>query len=88
MTEEQISDANADFHQRMAELYTEQTANLPFSRESFSGNEQWKNRFKVNCKIRDPDAYAYLFAYAKARHLSLNSAINEILETFFQPLKK
>jgi len=82
MTDDQMRNADAAMHERMAQMYREQVLQATENREAYPDKESFKNRTLVHCKL-DRESYAALWGYAKARDLSLNSAIKTILQNFF-----
>ena len=69
-------------HERMDELYRQQVLDSLANREAYPDRESFKNRTLVHCKL-DRESYAALFGYAKAKELSINSALKEILQKHF-----
>ena len=82
MTDNQMRDADAEMHRQMAELYRQQALSATSDREAYPDTESFINRTLVHCKL-DRETYASLWAWAKARELSLNSAIKQILQVHF-----
>ena len=74
--------SNEALHQQMAELYRQQALAEATDRDSFPTTEAYKNRTLVHCKL-SIKTYAALIGYAKARNMSINTAIKEILQNYF-----
>jgi hypothetical protein len=77
-----MRNAQAAMHERMDELYRQQVLDSLANREAYPDRESFKNRTLVHCKL-DRESYAALFGYAKAKELSINSALKEILQNHF-----
>jgi hypothetical protein len=69
-------------HQQMAELYRDQVLGVVANRDAYPDGESFKNRTLVHCKL-SMKTYAALVGYAKARSMSINTAIKEILQNYF-----
>lgn len=83
MTEEQIGAALVGMDRKLFEQYKQQCLETrPLSGMETLKREQIKNRYHISAKLT-PETYAALYAYAKAKDLSLNSAIKEILKHYF-----
>jgi hypothetical protein len=83
VTDNQMREADEAMHQQMAELYRQQALEATGDRAAYPDTESFKNRTLVHAKL-DRYSYAALFGYAKARDLSINSALKEILQNHFQ----
>jgi hypothetical protein len=82
MTDDQMGSADEAMHEQMAELYRQQALEATANREAFATKEAFKNRTLIHSKL-DRETYSYLWAYAKAHDLSINSAIKQILQNHF-----
>jgi len=82
MTDEQMRSADNAMHERMAELYRQQALEVTANRKAFASVEAFKNRYLIHCKL-DPESYASLWGYAKAKNLNINSAIKQIFKSYF-----
>jgi hypothetical protein len=82
MTDDQMRNADEAIHQKMAELYRQQVLDATANRDAYPDTEAFKNRTLVHAKL-DRESYAALFGYAKAKELSINSALKEILQNHF-----
>ena len=82
MTDDQMRSADDAMHERMAELYRQQVLEATGNRDAYPTKEAFKNRNLVHAKL-DRESYAALFGYAKAKELSINSALKEILQNHF-----
>jgi len=83
MTDEQMKTVVAQFDRDLFETYRQEAMNgKPCEGLKRLNTETFKNRYQVSAKLT-PQAYAALYAYAKAKDLSINRAIREILTTYF-----
>ena len=82
MTDDQMRSADDAMHEQMAELYRQQALEATANRDAFATKEAFKNRYLIHCKL-DPESYASLWGYAKAKDLSINSSIKQILQNYF-----
>ena len=70
-----------DFHAQMADLYAKQRLK-PEPRPEGVNPEEWKNRHLVSAKVSG-QAYADLMAYCRQHGYSVNTAIKQILSSYF-----
>jgi hypothetical protein len=82
MTDDQMRSADDAMHEQMAELYRQQVLEATGNRDAYPDKEAFKNRTLVHAKL-DRESYAALFGYAKAKDLSINGALKEILQNHF-----
>ena len=82
MTDDQMRSADEAMHEQMAELYRQQVLDATANRDAYPTKESFKNRTLVSAKL-DRQSYAALWGYAKAKELSINSALREILQAHF-----
>ena len=82
MTDDQMRSADSAMHEEVARMYREQVLEVTQKREAYPDTESFKNRCLVHAKL-DRESYASLWGYAKAKDLSINSAIKQILQSYF-----
>jgi hypothetical protein len=82
VTDDQMRSADDAMHKQMAELYRQQVLGTVANRDAYPDGESYKNRTLVHCKL-SMTTYAALVGYAKARDMSINTAIKEILQNYF-----
>jgi len=82
MTDDQMRSADSAMHEEVARMYREQVLQATAKRDDYPDNEAYKNRTLVHAKL-DRESYASLWGYAKAKGLSINSAIKQILQSYF-----
>lgn len=82
MTDEHMRTVIAQLDRDLFETYRQEAMSGKPYDESKKHSETFKNRYQVSAKLT-PQAYAALYAYAKAKDLSINRALREILTTYF-----
>jgi hypothetical protein len=73
---------DTQFHDQMAAEYKKQLHQLD-KRPADTTVEAWKNRTLVSAKL-DPETFGKLLSYCKDRGYSFNTALRQILCTYFQ----
>lgn len=71
-----------EFHQQMADAYSKQRRATPEPSPQGIDPKTWKNRHLVSAKLR-PGIYADLMHYCRQQNMSINTAINTIIQTHF-----
>lgn len=83
MTDEQLRTTVEQIDKDLFETYRQEAlAGKPCEGLKRLNTETFKNRYSVSAKLTS-EAYAALYAYARAKDLSINRAIREILRTYF-----
>ena len=74
---------DAEFHDTMDTEYERQKLFLLSSRPPEVTTEEWKNRARITAKL-DPETYAKLYSWCKARNFSINTGLNAIIADYLQ----
>ena len=83
MTDDQMRSAILEIDQELYETYRQEALNgKPTEPIKPTTKETFKNRYQVCAKLTS-EAYAALYAYAKAKDYSINRALREILTIYF-----
>jgi hypothetical protein len=74
---------DAEFHDSMIEAYKKQHRAKAEAKPANVDYEGWKNRHRISAKLHGC-VYADLMAFCRKHGMSVNSASNFILSTFFK----